>query len=80
MKTKYFKSFQEIQDALEMGLEMQFTLFDKDYYFGAPRGEYILSSKDNFEVTFDRLEDFYDYKVNGRKIRDLWMEIDLIMM
>lgn len=81
MKTKYFQSFHEIQAALEMGLEMQFYLFDKKYYFGAPQGEYLLSTDNgDWKVTFDDLEDFYDYKIDSRKIRDLWMEIDLISM
>lgn len=81
VKTKYFQSFHEIQEALEIGLEMQFYLFNKKYYFGAPQGKYLLSTDNgDWKVIFDDLEGFYDYKINGRKICDLWMEIDLITM
>ena len=77
MKTKYFKSFSELQDTLSIGHEMNFSLFGFDYYFGAPDGKYVLSRLDGLEVYFDLLDDFYNYEIQGKSIKDLWYEIDI---
>jgi hypothetical protein len=77
METKYFKSFSDLHEILSIGHEMTFELLGSSYYFGAPKGKYILSKSDDFDVEFDSLEDFYNYSIDGKMIKDLWPEIDV---
>lgn len=76
MKTKYYHSFEEFNNDLMMGHEINFTLFGKDYYFGAPEEKLVLSGN-NQDIYFETLDDFYNFKIENKSIKDLWMEIDI---
>lgn len=80
MKTKYFQSFSDLDETLSVGQEMNFQLFGLGYYFGSPDGIYVLSRDDGLDIEFDSLEDFYNYEIDGKKVKDLWMDIDVDMI
>lgn len=76
-----FKDLDELIDAIELGLDIEFDLYGARYYIGAPSGTLILSwNNGNNEVKFDNIEQLLGYKINGRPLKEIYQDMEIYNM
>ncbi len=75
-------SLDELIDAIEIGLDIEFDLYGVRYYIGAPQGK-LLISRDLGEIEsfYKDAKDLVDnHSINGKLIRDIWEDIVIYSM
>lgn len=75
------KSPDEIQDAFDLGLDIEFYLYGVRYYIGAPQGTSLISWNDGYaEVEVQEDSKLLHTEFNGNTVIDNWRDIEIISM
>lgn len=79
------KSLDQFKELIKIGYEIQFTLDNKHWLVEpdqqAPDGssKTVLASTDqdnlDFIARFKNIDDFFNYEIDGKKIKDNWQNI-----
>lgn len=79
------KSLDQFKELIEIGYEIQFTLDNKHWLVepdqqapdGSPKTVLVSTDQDNldFIARFKNIDDFFNYEIDGKKIKDNWQNI-----
>lgn len=77
-----FESIDELRNAIEMGLDIEFFLYGVRYNISwRDYKPFICTCPDGDAVFFENAGDLLDeYKINGRSLRELWKDIEVYSM
>ena len=77
-----FENRLELFEAVEMGLDIEFLLFDKRYNISWRNDRPFISECPDGETIFysDAKEMFDKHKINDKQLKELWKDIEVISM
>ncbi len=77
-----FESIDELHNAIEMALDIEFFLYGVRYNISwRDYKPFICTCPDGDAVFFENADDLLDgYKINGKPLRDLWQDIEIYSM
>lgn len=81
MADNKFVNLEELRQAIEMGLDIEFCLRNIRYNISWDDKPFIGVCPDGDAVFFEDADDLLlNYKVDGVPLKELWHEIDIIAM
>ncbi|WIF95031.1 hypothetical protein [Caminicella sporogenes] len=76
-----FSSLQELKDSIEMGLDIECYIYGQRYYIGwGDNGRVIAKCPDGDGVYFNSLDEMLNFKIQDKKMKDIWKDIQIISM
>lgn len=71
-----FTSLKELIDSIEMGLDIECSIYGTDYYIGWSDDKRIIAECPNDEgIKFNSLNEMLEYKIKGIPLKDIWDHI-----
>lgn len=82
MNDNRFKDLEDLKSSIEMGLDIEFSLYGDPYYIGAPQGKLmIVLCPDIEEAIYANAEELLNnHKIKGKALKDIWQDIEISSM
>ncbi|WMJ79546.1 hypothetical protein RBU49_11660 [Clostridium sp. MB40-C1] len=81
MNNSKFDSLQELKNSIEIGLDIECTIYGTDYYIGWANGKCVIAlCPDGDIVYFNTLDEILDYKIQNKMLKNIWKDIQIKSM
>lgn len=81
MSDNKFASLQELISAIETGLDIECLIFGKRYFIGWSDNKRVIAlCPDGDGIFFDTLAEMLSCKIEGKALKDIWQEIEILHM